>query len=296
MCIATILTLTSLFWAVPDVEFSGEARAESPEELSERKDQYDLFHPVPPDLMRELSADRPDKTESPFTVDAGHFQLEMDFANFSDDRHNVERADVRVRAHEFAPLNLKLGILNNVDAQLVLSPYRWEKSEDKRTGTIERHSGFGDITPRLKFNLVGNDGGPFALALLPFVKLPANQDSLGNTAVEGGLKVPYWFDVPDWDVCLMAEVDIIRDALGSAYHPEFVNSISIGHHLIGKFSLYAEFFSSVSAEPDSAWIGTFDTWLTYAATKNLRFEGGVYMGVTRSAEDLRPFIGMTWRY
>jgi hypothetical protein len=296
MGIATILTLTSLFLSVLKAEVSGESRAGSPEELSEHKSRYDLFHPVPPGLMRELSADRPDKTESPFTVDAGHFQLEMDFANFSDDRHNVERADVRVRAHEFAPLNLKLGILNNVDAQLVLSPYRWEKTEDKRTGTIDRHSGFGDITPRLKFNLIGNDGGPFALALLPFVKLPANQESLGNNAIEGGFKVPYWFDVPDWDVCLMAEVDIMRDALSSAYHPEFVNSISIGHHLIGKFSLYAEFFSNVSAESDSAWIGTFDTWLTYAATKNLRFEGGVYIGVTRAAEDLRPFIGMTWRY
>jgi hypothetical protein len=33
--------------------------------------------------MRELSADRPDKTDCPFTVDAGHFQVEMDFANLT---------------------------------------------------------------------------------------------------------------------------------------------------------------------------------------------------------------------
>ncbi len=30
-----------------------------------------LFNPVPTKLLRELNTDRPDKTESPFTVDAG---------------------------------------------------------------------------------------------------------------------------------------------------------------------------------------------------------------------------------
>jgi hypothetical protein len=45
------------------------------------KGQYNIFNPTPVDSMRELSPDRPDKTESPYTVDAGHLQLEMDFAN-----------------------------------------------------------------------------------------------------------------------------------------------------------------------------------------------------------------------
>ena len=36
--------------------------------------------------MRDLSPDRPDATESPYTVDAGHYQLEMDFANFTYDQ------------------------------------------------------------------------------------------------------------------------------------------------------------------------------------------------------------------
>ncbi len=39
------------------------------------KSGYDLFHPTPRDLMREMSTDRPDQTESPYTVYAGHFQV-----------------------------------------------------------------------------------------------------------------------------------------------------------------------------------------------------------------------------
>src|SRR5437868_5206562 len=54
-------------------------------ELAARPDksQYTLWNPVPASLMRELSADRPDKTDSPYTVDAGHYQIEMDFANWT---------------------------------------------------------------------------------------------------------------------------------------------------------------------------------------------------------------------
>ena len=54
-----------------------------------------LFNPTPREAMRELSTDRPDQTESPFTVDAGHVQVEMDLATFTYDRYNSLRADVR---------------------------------------------------------------------------------------------------------------------------------------------------------------------------------------------------------
>ena len=42
------------------------------------KSIYTLFHPTPREWMREMSTDRPDQTESPNTVDAGHFQVELD--------------------------------------------------------------------------------------------------------------------------------------------------------------------------------------------------------------------------
>jgi hypothetical protein len=47
--------------------------------------------------LRELSTDRPDKTERPFTVDAGHFQLEMDLFSYACDRHDPERMLANVK-------------------------------------------------------------------------------------------------------------------------------------------------------------------------------------------------------
>ena len=260
------------------------------------KSRYNLFNPTPTEFMRELSADRPDKTDCPFTVDAGHFQIEMDFANMTCNQPNSARGNVRFTAFEIAPMNLKVGLLNDLDFQLVYTSYQWEKTDNRDMGTTERNSGFDGITPRLKLNLVGNDGGFFALALIPFVKLSLRSGHLGNDSTEGGLGIPYSFDIPGWDVGFQTTFHFNRNGAGCGYHTEFDNSVSIGHPIIGKLSLSAEFFSSVSTERNSDWGGTVDTWLTYQVSKNLRLDGGVYIGVTPPADDWHPWIGMTWRY
>ncbi|HTL78180.1 MAG TPA: hypothetical protein VL136_02145, partial [Candidatus Babeliales bacterium] len=40
------------------------------------KSHYTLFNPTPIDLRRPYNTDRPSKTDSPYTVDAGVFQVE----------------------------------------------------------------------------------------------------------------------------------------------------------------------------------------------------------------------------
>src|ERR1700690_3325848 len=72
------------FWAAVLISANGiHASAQGTNSVPPDKGIYTLFNPVPENLMRDLSPDRPDGTESPFTVDAGHYQLEMDFANFT---------------------------------------------------------------------------------------------------------------------------------------------------------------------------------------------------------------------
>ena len=84
----------------------------TPEERID-KSQFHLFNPTPRPWLRELSADRPDKTDSAFTVDAGHLQLEVDVANCTIDHHNPDRDQRHVEAFNLASMNLKVGVLNN---------------------------------------------------------------------------------------------------------------------------------------------------------------------------------------
>jgi hypothetical protein len=266
------------------------------QEVPDGKSSFNIFNPVPVNLMRELNADRPDKTDCPFTVDAGHFQAEMDFANLTYNRPNSERGNVRSTNVEVAPVNLKVGILNNLDFQLVFVSYQWEKIDNQENGVKNLKVGFQGITPRFKLNIAGNDGGFFALALIPFVSIPLGQQHFGNGSVEGGMGIPYALDIPGWDVGFQTTFQFNRNTIDAGYHTEFDNSVSVGHSLIGKMLISAEFYSGVSSEHGTEWIGTVDTWLTYQMTENLRIDGGVYIGITPVADDWHPWMGMTWRY
>lgn len=263
---------------------------------SQDKSGFNLFNPVPQELMRDMAPERPDKTDSPFTLDAGHFEVEMDFANLTYNGPNSERGKTRSTAVEVAPMNLRVGLLNNVDFQVMFTTYRWEETKDLRQGRVETKDGFDGITPRLAVNILGNDSGFFALGLIPFIDAPLHSGDLGNNSVEGGMGIPYSFNIPGWDVGFQTVFRANRNEIGAGYHAEFDNSVSIGHSLIGKLSIAAEFFSTVSTERAVGWIGTMDTWLYYQVNRNVRLDGGVFIGVTPTADDWHLWLGMTWRF
>jgi hypothetical protein len=261
------------------------------------KRQYHLFNPTPVALMREMSTDRPDKTESAYTVDAGHFQIESDLVSYSYDHDTEDGANTRVDAWAVAAINLKVGLLNNVDLQTVVESYNDITTDDLAAGEKMKQSGFGDITSRIKINLWGNDGGMTALSVMPYVKFPTSQDGIGNGSVEWGLIAPMAVELPGgFGLGLQTEVDFVRDADDSGMHPEFVNTITIGRDLIGKLGGYIEFFSLVSMEDNSDWVGTFDMGLTYSFTENIRLDAGINIGVTSSADDFNPFLGLSYRF
>src|SRR5262245_33287645 len=103
------------------------------------KSQFNLFNPTPRALMREMSTDRPDTTESAYTVDAGHLQIESSFFDYTTDDDNGDFDGWSV-----LPMNVKLGVTNNMDLQFVFEPYLREKLEG------ESVDGFGATQLRLK--------------------------------------------------------------------------------------------------------------------------------------------------
>jgi hypothetical protein len=262
----------------------------TPSEAAPDKSHYHLFNPTPRAEMRELNTDRPDQTESPYTVDAGHFQVELDFFKFTYDRHSSD--GVRTKSWNLAPINLKAGLSNNVDLQIVLDNYIHERT----TNPASRASGFGDITARLKINFWGNDGGATAFGIMPFVKLPLESSSLRNGRTEGGVILPLAVALPGgWGMGVMTEVDFVSDDDGG-HDAEWVNSITLSHDLVGHLGGYVEFFSVVGNAPGFDWQGQVDVGLTYGLTENVQLDCGCNFGITESAPDLQPFAGFSWRF
>jgi len=282
---------------IGSVLLSGSSADGSPLAVPVDKTEYNLFRPTPRGLMRELSTDRPDKTESPYTLDDGHWQVEMDVVTFTYDRHNTERSDTRVESWSFATVNFKVGLLNDIDFQVVLEPWSTARTVQNTGHVTSRADGFGDVTLRTKINLFGNDDGPTAFSLMPFVKIPTNQDDLANHAVEGGLILPLAVQLPSgWSLGLMTELDAVEESDGDGYRAEWINTITFSHDLTERLGAYVEFFSAVTSESDVPWVGTFDVGLTYAVSDDIQLDAGVNIGLTRFADDVNPFIGLSWRF
>lgn len=244
--------------------------------------------------MREMSTDRPDQTESPYTVDAGHWQVELDFLNYTYDRHSPD--GVRTETWNAAPVNVKIGLTNRVDLQVLVDNYVEVRTKDPATGATDRVSGFDDITARLKVNLWGNDGGATALGIMPFVKLPLDASGLRNGETEGGIIVPLAIALPwEFGLGLMTEVDFVSDGDGG-YDTEWVNSVTISRGLTERLGAYVEFVAVVGTAPGYDWQGQADAGLTYGVTDDVQLDLGCNFGLTRAAPDFQPFAGLSVRF
>jgi len=283
-----------LFLAVVLIAAPGfRAPAQETNSVPPDKSGYNLFNPAPENLMRDLSPDRPDATESPFTVDAGHYQLEMDFANFTCDKTD----GTTTKTWDAGDFNLRIGLLNQLELSLIFDNYLNVHTDNRSAGTSTTQSGVGDFTARLKINLWGDDGGQTAFGLLPYVTFPTGTDGLGNNAVEGGVIFPLAVSLPyDFDLSLETAASYMKNDDDGGYHEEFIASASLDHQIIGKLSGFVEFFSNFTTESHSGWVGTVDTGLEYLVTKNIQLDCDCYFGVTRAAPDFNPFAGITVRF
>jgi hypothetical protein len=254
---------------------------------------YSIFNPVPPDQMRPMVLDRPDKTESPYTVDAGHVQVEMDLVTYAWDRGSGPNGGSRPTELAVAPMNWKVGLVNHIDLQCLIRPYfrvRGPASGDNISGT-------GDLTGRLKVNVWGDDGGPTALAVMPFVTAPSGAGNESPRRTSGGIIVPFAVEFPsEWSLGLMTECDLERSPEEGGMGASFVHTATIGHPIAGPVSGYLEFFSEVATGSGSGWAGTVDAGLTWAINDSWILDLGFNFGVTPEAPDFNPFLGISHRF
>ena len=130
---------------------------------------------------------------------------------------------------------------------------------------------------------------------MPFVKLPLDASNLRNGKTEGGVIIPLAVELPGgWSLGLMTEVDFV--SADGGYDTEWVNSITFSHDLTKRLGGYVEFFSVTGTAPGFDWVGQADVGFTYAVTGDVQLDFGCNFGITASAPDCQPFIGLSWRF
>ena len=257
------------------------------------KTRYNLFNPTPRTLWRPLSADRPDISESPITVDAGAFQIEASFFEYTHDSVNDEATTADSLTVAFT--NIKIGLLNNTDLQIVFAPYVRQESRPDATGRTMAAEGPSDVTLRLKINFWGNDGGRTALGVLPFVKIPSGSP-VSNDHVEGGVALPFSLEITEGvGLGLMLQLDVLYDEETGSHDFGFLHTAVVGVDLFGPVGGYVEYVGN--AFFDGAGYEAFASFgLTYEVSENVILDAGALIGLTRAATDVAFFTGITLRF
>jgi hypothetical protein len=274
-------------------ESTGTAAVSPPKQID--RSRYNPFNPTPSDEMREFLPDRPYVTDSPYTVDAGHWLLEAGLFEYTRDRYTSDDMP-RLDSFAFGDMEVRLGVTSYAEAEALFTAYTYMQTKDKITGAQLKQSGFSDFTLRFKFNILGNDGGRIAIALIPFVVFPTGADGIGNRGFSGGVVLPVEFALPaDFILRAASTIQTIHEP-GGGSHFDYINSAALGHPITKKLSTYIELWTDISTEAHQSWVGTVDTGLIYQLANNWELDAGVNIGVTKAAHDLFPFIGAAWLF
>lgn len=250
-----------------------------------------IAYPTKATEVREMSTDRPDQTEGAFTVPKGWFQVEIGVGSYS------RRLDTDFRDESLAwgEINFKYGLTHDIDLQLIWVPYNRNRQDDGQEDSNASQEGTGDVVARFKWNVVGNDGGAFAMSVLPYVKIPTASHGIGNGMWEGG-------------VYLNTEVDL---GGGFTFGNSFLASLAVddddeiylrpgvtavlGYDITDKLAVYGEIYTAWQYDAERYWQTSLDVGVTYALTDNLMIDFSVFW-FFRGDESIQPLVGLSYRF
>jgi hypothetical protein len=263
--------------------------------LAQDKSRYTLFDPTPAEQMRSFNADRPTKSNVPYTVDAGHFQYEGDIVIYGFD--NTTTPDTDNRIWVIGNPTFKLGLTNWMDFELNVSAYNSVASTTRSSGASSTRGGFGDTITRFKINLFGNESSGPALALMPYGKWPTAPQGIGNRYVEAGMAAPLAVPLPlGFTGILMPQLDWQKNPNDAGYHANFPTLININRPIAENLTAYAEIYANWSTHQEVRDFYTLDFALAWSPRPNFQLDVGINIGLNAAAVPYQIYVGIAQRF
>lgn len=244
---------------------------------------YHLFKPIPRENMREFSLDRPDITESPQTVDAGHFQFEGDIIKWVKEGQGNSPRTISLWNGLY-----KMGLSANWDIHLGYELFNiYQDTEGKKVD-----DGAGALTLRLKRNLWGNDGDKkSALGAIPYVTFQPGSAFEFNDEIQFGIGFPFSYTLTDkLGLGAQPQIDFIPDGNGG-HDLSFFQSLVIGGPLVGELDFYVEtvaFFNQY----DNNYL--LNGGLIYNISPNVKIDIATNLGLNKPSPT-RIYLGLSFR-
>ncbi len=293
--IALLLAASSRAVLADDQPSTTAASTEPPD-----KWQYTLFDPTPCNEMREMDTDRPNQTNTPHTIDAGHIQIETGFFDYAYYRDQYQGANARIEALDLGQFNFRLGILNDLELNAIVNSYDFLRVSDYVANQSTRQNGFGDTVVGGKLNFWGNDGpddvGDTAFGIQPQFKIPTARQQIGNGYGELFVGLPFLMNLPvGFHLALQTTVSWQRNVEDSGYVTGWQNCASIDRVFFGNFDIYLEYWSLVTTELHQESQQTLDVGFTYPLNDNVVLDTGANIGLNKASTTLEWLAGISVR-
>lgn len=245
---------------------------------------WTLLRPTPRDQMRPLAVET-----VPFTLDAGHAQIEVDLVNAAWEGDGT-MTDRQVDLFGF---NARVGLTRNVDVQVQFVPYR----EQRTTGgaTMSQTRGVGDTTFKLKLNLWGNDGGRTAAAVMPFVGVPTASGGVGSGGVEGGVVLPLSVALPgEVGGYLIGKAMFARNAGSDGVHPQTNVTVGVTRPVAGPVAAI-EWSTTTDTEDGVVQDHCVNAVAIVMVGEDAEVDIGAAVNVPDTAAMINPYLRLTLR-
>ncbi|MDJ0365561.1 transporter [Hymenobacter sp. H14-R3] len=254
------------------------------------KEQFNLFNPTPRKYMRPLVPDRPGITESPYSVDAGHFQYETDALRLLMRREGPAHGHDWYANHFLA----KIGLTNRTDFQVALDSYTYSyNTDDTDPSQDQRTRGIGDVTLRLKHTLVGDDNSRWALGLIGYVQLPSG-GAVGDGGYEPGLALPVVYQFTKaWSAGGQVAANYFFDREQSQHYLQLTPTLTTDYQFNKLVQAFVELVGYWDVR-QASWRSSINVGPQFDVTDNLQVDFGAHLPVTHSV-DREYFLGLTFR-
>ena len=254
------------------------------------KRQFHLFHPTPRLYMRPMVPDRPGITESPYSVDAGHYQYETDALRLLTRREGTTHGRDWYVNHAL----VKIGLTDRNDLQIGVDSYTDTRNyDDADASQAQVYHGLGDVTLRLKHTLVGDDNSRWALGLIAYVTLPTGGPR-GDGAVEYGAVLPVVYQVTKpWSIGGQLATEVYWDRDTQSRYLQLTPTFTTDYQFTKLVQAFVELVGYWDVR-QVAWRSSINLGPQLDISDNVQLDFGTHLPITHSV-DREYFLGISFR-
>jgi hypothetical protein len=232
---------------------------------------------------------RPGLGSSTCTTEAGRLGAELGVADWTLNKTDSGRSDSVALGDSF----LRYGLDDRTELQIGFVAYT--HVYDRIGASVVKDGGFSDVRLGLRRNLIGNDGGDIALAIEPYVTLPAGQSAVSDGDWSAGLVVPSSFSLGgDLSLGATAIVAAAVDEDGDGHHFSATQYLGLSHPLSPEIGLTGEVGLRYDDDPaGDVWAPVASASLSWTPRDLWQFDIGTVIGLEGDSDDAEFYIGLS---